>query len=52
MALFFGVALGNLVRGVPLDADGWFALTLFTNFLPADPVGILDGTPSVRACSP
>ena len=42
LALFFGVAFGNLVRGVPLDSDGWFALTLFTTFLPRPPVGILD----------
>src|SRR5207249_436164 len=42
LALFFGVAFGNLVRGVPLGPDGWFALTLFTTFLPRDPVGILD----------
>ena len=42
LALFFGVAFGNLVRGVPLGADGWFSLALFTSFLPADPVGILD----------
>ena len=42
LALFFGVAFGNLVRGLPLGADGWFALTLFTSFLPTDPVGMLD----------
>ncbi len=42
LALFFGVAFGNLVRGVPIGPDGWFALTLFTGFLPTDPVGILD----------
>ncbi len=42
LALFFGVALGNVVRGVPLDADGWFALPLFTGFLPRGAVGILD----------
>ena len=42
LALFLGVAFGNLVRGVPLDADGWFSLTLFTSWLPTDPVGILD----------
>ena len=29
LALVFGVALGNVVRGVPLDADGYFQLTLF-----------------------
>jgi cytochrome d ubiquinol oxidase subunit II len=42
LALFFGVAFGNLVRGLPLGEDGWFSLTLFTSFLPRDPVGILD----------
>jgi cytochrome d ubiquinol oxidase subunit II len=42
LALFFGVAFGNLVRGVPIGPDGWFALALFTTFLPTDPVGILD----------
>src|ERR671935_2167289 len=26
LALVFGVALGNVVRGVPLDADGYFGL--------------------------
>ena len=30
--IFFGAALGNLMRGVPLDADGWFELALFTDF--------------------
>ena len=29
LALVFGVALGNVVRGVPLDADGYFHLGLF-----------------------
>jgi cytochrome bd ubiquinol oxidase subunit II len=29
LAFVFGVALGNVVRGVPLDADGYFSLTLF-----------------------
>jgi cytochrome d ubiquinol oxidase subunit II len=29
LALVFGVALGNVVRGVPLGADGYFGLTLF-----------------------
>ncbi len=32
MALVLGVALGNLVRGVPVDADGWFHEDLFTDF--------------------
>jgi cytochrome d ubiquinol oxidase subunit II len=29
LALVLGVALGNVVRGVPLDADGYFFLGLF-----------------------
>ena len=29
-ALLFGVALGNVLRGVPLDADGEYAGTFFT----------------------
>jgi cytochrome d ubiquinol oxidase subunit II len=29
LALVFGVALGNVVRGVPLKADGYFSLPLF-----------------------
>ena len=32
MALVLGIALGNLVRGVPLDETGWFHEDLFTNF--------------------
>jgi cytochrome d ubiquinol oxidase subunit II len=42
LALLLGVALANLIRGVPLDGDGWFALTLFTHFRTEAPVGILD----------
>jgi cytochrome d ubiquinol oxidase subunit II len=29
LALVFGVAIGNVVRGVPLNADGYFSLPLF-----------------------
>jgi cytochrome bd ubiquinol oxidase subunit II len=32
MAIVLGVALGNLVRGVPLDETGWFQEDLFTHF--------------------
>jgi cytochrome d ubiquinol oxidase subunit II len=32
MAIVLGVALGNLVRGVPVDETGWFQEDLFTNF--------------------
>ena len=42
LPVFLGAALGNLLRGVPLDAEGWFELTLFTDFTPAPPAGILD----------
>jgi cytochrome d ubiquinol oxidase subunit II len=34
MAVVLGVALGNLVRGVPLDETGWFQEDLFTNLRP------------------
>jgi cytochrome d ubiquinol oxidase subunit II len=42
LPLFLGAALGNLLRGVPLTSDGWFTLTLFTDFSATEPVGILD----------
>jgi len=42
LAVFFGAAFGNLLRGVPLDSEGWFTLALFTDFTTRDPVGILD----------
>ena len=42
LPVLFGAALGNLVRGLPLDAEGWFSLPLFTDFTARAPVGILD----------
>jgi cytochrome d ubiquinol oxidase subunit II len=42
LALFFGVALGNVARGVPLGADGSFFEPLWTNFSPSRATGILD----------
>lgn len=42
LPVFFGAALGNLLRGVPLDPEGWFSLSLFTDFSASEPVGILD----------
>jgi len=42
LPVLFGVALGNLLRGVPLDSSGWFAISLFTDFSASDPVGLLD----------
>lgn len=42
LAVFFGAALGNVVRGVPLNADGEFFLPLWTDFQPGLAPGILD----------
>jgi cytochrome bd ubiquinol oxidase subunit II len=42
LAVFFGAALGNVVRGVPLDASGYFFEPLWTNFRLGDETGILD----------
>jgi cytochrome d ubiquinol oxidase subunit II len=42
LPLFLGAALGNLLRGVPLNREGWFELPLFTDFTAREPVGILD----------
>ena len=43
LALFFGVALGNVVRGVPLGSDGSFFEPLWASFEPGSGSGILDG---------
>lgn len=40
--ILFGAALGNLLRGVPVDGDGWFSLALFASFSPWGELGILD----------
>jgi len=42
LAILFGVAAGNLGRGVPLDADGNFSMPFFTNFDVRGQVGLLD----------
>ncbi len=42
LAVFFGAALGNVVRGVPLDANGYFFEALWTNFRLGPNTGILD----------
>jgi len=42
LAIFFGAALGNVVRGVPLGADGYFFEPLWTNFRVSANTGILD----------
>jgi len=40
--VLLGAALGNVLRGVPVDAEGWFALPLFDSFSPTGALGILD----------
>jgi cytochrome bd ubiquinol oxidase subunit II len=42
LTIFFGAALGNVVRGVPLGADGYFFEPLWTNFRAGSNPGILD----------
>ena len=42
LAAMFGVALGNVMRGVALDNSGGFFLPLWTNFGVLPPVGALD----------
>ncbi len=42
LPILLGAALGNVIRGVPLDATGNFNIPLFTTFGAANPVGILD----------
>src|SRR5579864_8167578 len=43
LAIFYGAALANVVRGVPLDSKGFFFEPLWTTFNPKDAnPGILD----------
>jgi cytochrome d ubiquinol oxidase subunit II len=42
LTIFFGAALGNVVRGVPLDAEGYFFEPLWTTFTVVPDAGILD----------
>ena len=42
LAIFFGAALGNVIRGVPLGPDGYFFEPLWTNFRLGPSPGILD----------
>src|SRR5262245_43308221 len=42
LAILFGAAAGNLVRGVPLDPHGSFSMAFFTNFGARGRVGLLD----------
>ena len=42
LAIFYGAALANVIRGVPLQPDGYFFLPLWTNWKPGTVPGILD----------
>jgi cytochrome d ubiquinol oxidase subunit II len=42
LAVFYGAALANVIRGVPLRADGYFFLPLWTNWQIGPEPGILD----------
>lgn len=42
MAVVLGAALGNVIRGVPLGADGYFSGPLFTDFQVGQHPGVLD----------
>jgi cytochrome d ubiquinol oxidase subunit II len=42
LTVFYGAALGNVLRGVPLQPDGYFFLPLWTNWRVGPQPGILD----------
>jgi cytochrome bd ubiquinol oxidase subunit II len=42
LTIFYGAALANVLRGVPLNEDGYFFLPLWTNWKPGVAPGILD----------
>lgn len=42
LVIFFGAAFGNIIRGVPLGADGYFFEALWTTFTVVPESGILD----------
>ena len=42
LIIFYGAALANVLRGVPLQTDGYFFLPLWTDWKPGAHPGILD----------
>ena len=42
LTIFFGAALGNVIRGVPLGSDHYFFEALWTDFRPGPTAGVLD----------
>jgi cytochrome d ubiquinol oxidase subunit II len=43
LIIFFGAALGNVVRGVPIGPDNYFFLSLWTNWRTTGPTGWTPG---------
>jgi cytochrome d ubiquinol oxidase subunit II len=50
LAVGYGAALGNVVRGVPLEASGEFLLPLWTDFQPGVQPGLLDWYTLLAGC--
>jgi cytochrome d ubiquinol oxidase subunit II len=42
LTVFFGATLGNIIRGVPLNSEGYFFAPLWTTFTIVPEAGILD----------
>jgi len=42
LTIFYGAALANVIRGVPLQSSGYFFLPLWTTWTPGPQPGILD----------
>ncbi|HLJ26671.1 MAG TPA: cytochrome d ubiquinol oxidase subunit II [Candidatus Angelobacter sp.] len=42
LTVFYGAALGNVIRGVPLQKDHYFFLSLWTDWQPGAQPGVLD----------
>jgi cytochrome d ubiquinol oxidase subunit II len=49
LAVFYGAALGNVIRGVPLRQDGYFFLPLWTNWKVGPEPGVLDWYTAIAA---
>jgi len=45
LVVFYGAALGNVMRGVPLTAEGWFFEPLWTDLRVGPEAGSSTGTP-------
>ncbi len=42
LTIIFGAALGNIIRGVPIDQSGYFFVPLWTTFAVVPDAGVLD----------